>query len=786
MKMGKVSLNAIAWTFAFSTPAFAQQNAADPASMQAAAEAASPSSPGGIQDIVVTAQRRSENLQRAAIAVTAVNGDALRAAGVSDPKALTTLVPSLQVAGNNGAYTQFYLRGVGNVNANPLTESAVAFNYDGVYIGRPNSTTGYFYDLERVEVLKGPQGTLYGRNATGGAINVITRKPDFAFGADASAEYGNYDAVRLDGALNVPLSPVAAIRAAGIFVRHDGYMKDGTDDQHDYGGRIQLRVNPSDDLEILLSADYFHQGGRGAGGTPVDLGIDNRYGINSPEGQAFYHSLPNVLGGRNFLSVADNQYQRNNFWGVSANLSYSTDAGTFTIIPAYRRSSLDNVSTTDGFWIYDREKNEQTSVEARYASPESNPLRLLVGAYYYNEDNHVPTYLVNHQFDHYQAQFASTLDSYAGFARLTYALRDNVRVTGGIRYTHERKTLKANLQTIDRVCLAQYPNCPDAVPFPYDTAPIPVTRLPDGTIAPVPGADGTLQVGTEIAQDGAARFNRVTWRAGADWDITPRNLLYASFETGFKSGGFFLSGDEGVFKPETIKAWTLGSKNRFFDNRLQLNLEAFYWRYTDQQVSHLARDSAGTTIFATENVGRASFKGVELEAQFKPLRNTLLTADVLYLDARYKDFVYSVPNLGAPPASGCAVGALVGNSYSVDCSGRRPPQAPVWTINLGAQQTVPLANDANIVLNVRTHYQSSSLTALDFVADEYQQGYWMSDAQLTYNAAGGRWYAAAFINNIENTTVMGNGWQLPFSAASNVIAILRAPRTYGGRIGVRF
>ena len=235
---------------------------------------------GQLQDIVVTAQRRAENLQRAAIAATAVSGDLLREAGVSNPRALTTLVPALQVSSANGPYSNFYLRGVGNYNGNSLSEAAVAFNYDGVFIGRPSSTTGFFYDLERVEVLKGPQGTLYGRNATGGAINVIPRRPDLNFSAEASAEYGNYDAVRLDAAINVPLAANAALRASGIVVRHDGYMDDGTDDQKDYGGRLQLRLDATPDLKLVVGLDYFHQAGNGIGSTPVDLGVGNRDGLS--------------------------------------------------------------------------------------------------------------------------------------------------------------------------------------------------------------------------------------------------------------------------------------------------------------------------------------------------------------------------------------------------------------------------------------------------------------------------------------------------------------------------
>ena len=252
----------------------AAQDKADPTPGAGAASNGPESQPApqenGLNDIVVTAQRRSENLQRAAIAVSAIGGDALRDANITKPTELTTVVPALQVATSAGPYSLFYLRGVGNFNGNALSDSAVAFNFDGVYVGRPSSTTGFFYDLDRVEVVKGPQGTLYGRNATGGAINVIARKPELdKIGAEATAEYGNYNALRLDGAINLPLGDIAAIRAAGIYVKHDGYMKDGTDRQDDLGGRLSLRVEPSTNLSINVVGDYFRQRGTGPGGDVV-------------------------------------------------------------------------------------------------------------------------------------------------------------------------------------------------------------------------------------------------------------------------------------------------------------------------------------------------------------------------------------------------------------------------------------------------------------------------------------------------------------------------------------
>jgi len=171
--------------------------------------------PPRLEEVEVTAQRRPESVHRAAAAIAVLAPDELRDAGVTKPQELTELVPSLQVAASAAPISVYYLRGAGNFTGNALTDSAVAFNVDGVFIGRPHATAGYFYDLERIEVLKGPQGTLYGRNATGGAINVLTRRPDIgAWGGEVLAEYGNEDQGRIEGALNVPLGDRAAKRAA--------------------------------------------------------------------------------------------------------------------------------------------------------------------------------------------------------------------------------------------------------------------------------------------------------------------------------------------------------------------------------------------------------------------------------------------------------------------------------------------------------------------------------------------------------------------------------------------
>ena len=758
------------------------QAAAPTGGSEASQTSTSPTGDLGLQEIVVTAQRRQESLQKAAVAVSAVSGETIRNAGIVNPTDLTSVVPALQVSTASGPYSLFYLRGVGNFNGNALSDSAIAFNVDGVYLGRPSSTTGFFYDLERVEVVKGPQGTLYGRNATGGAINVITQGAKLnSFEGNVTAEGGNDSEVRVDGAVNIPLGSIAAVRAAVIYAKHNGYMNDGTDDEKEGGGRLSLRVVPNDDLKIDVMGDFFRQGGDGPGATPIALGVDNRYGITSAQGQAYYASQPNTLLGRNFYPISVDSFQRNSYWGVSSTIDWTTPFGNLTIVPAHRDGQLDFQNLAAGFFIRQEEHSRQNSVETRFATPETQPLRGLIGLYYFDENINDPLISYNNQSNGSYQSLTTGTTSKAAFGRLTYDVVPGVRLTAGARYTKENKDFAGQLAAPSRICV--FPACPNAAAFPYNSftpAAPDFNPLPDGTITAPAFIDNT---GVNSKH---ASFSKATYHGGVDWDASDQSMLYASYETGFKAGGFFFSTDAGVYKPEKISAWTLGSKNRFLNNRLQLNAEAFYWRYKDQQISHLGFDSAGIAIFPTENVGSSTMKGFELDSEFLLFANTLLAADVQYLNARYDSFVYSKPNLngGLGNGTGCPNSGAPGQFYTIDCSGDRPPNAPLWTLNLSAQQTLPLSNGGTLVGIVRSHFQTDSLTGLEFTSVEVQHGYWTADASLTYSAPADRYFVTGFVNNAFDRTIVGETFPPPFSLFT--VATLRPPRTYGLRVGFRF
>ncbi len=728
--------------------------------------------PPRLEEVEVTAQRRPENLQRVAVAVTVLTPKQLRDAGVSKPQELTELVPSLQVAASATPIPIYYVRGAGNFTGNPLTDSAVAFNVDGVSIGRPHSTAGFFYDLERIEVLKGPQGTLYGRNATAGAINILPMRPDSGGrGGEASGEFGNEGWLRLDGVLNLPLGQGSAMRVAGYRVEHDGYMNDGLDDQDDSAGRVSILLAPSDGFSIRVAADYFDQGGLGTGSTPIALDPDNRYGITSAEGGAYYETQFNVIGRRNFNAMPLTQHLDNQFWGVNATLDWSTAKGTFTLLPAYRESHLDTEGSAIGTNVITREDDRQTSLEARFASTLDGRLSYIVGAYWFDETNHVPQFVPNTQYTMSVQAYDTGVESAAAYGELAFPVTESLRATVGARYTHEEKFFRGSFSSSLRICVAPA-GCPGLERIPVTQ----VTPLsPDGD-----GSDGVITNVFSIDSDETETFEKWTWRAALDWDVTDDNFLFASVQTGFKSGGFYFSNDSQVFQPEELEAFTLGSRNRLLDDRLQLDVEVFHWRYEGQQVSVFARDSQNVPNLITRNVGNATMNGVETAAEWLVTEATRLRLDAQYLDATYDDFRYVAP---APPLTGCAV-EQIAVEFQVDCSGKRAPYAPKWTASLAAEQTFTLPNNARLMADARLYYQSEMLTGLDFTPLEYQDEYFTLGASLTYATHDDRYYVTAYGTNLTDETVVANTFQPPFGQF--VVGTLRPPRLYGLRLGMRF
>lgn len=744
------------------TPALAQE--------QANGEAVQTET-SGIADIIVTAQRRSENLQKAAIAVSAVAGDTLVQQSITQANDLTRVVPALQVA-PAASFTQIYLRGVGTFGANAFAEQGVAFNLDGVYLSRPAAPAGLFYDLERVEVLKGPQGTLYGRNATGGAVNVITAKPKLGEASGyINAEYGNYDAIKGSAALNLPLGEKLALRVAGQYVKRDGYYSDGYDDEDTQAVRAQLRGETGTGLDATLSVDYAHVGGMGSGGTIMPL-LDgkHRLGPSDPRVIAAYVArsptppVPQAI-------ASDDGYQDNDFFGAALTLNADLGFATLTVIPAYRKTDLDFRSYASSFMIDVQEKSSQMSLETRLGG-HSGPLEWVLGGYYFAED-----VSARQLFDQASngTRINSELDteSLAAFGQATFSVTDRFRLTGGLRYTTDAKRQGTEAHTLPFVRFVN-PAQGNFTPIILDIVSYPHTDVD---------------------------FNKVTWKAGVEYDAGPRSLLYASVATGFKSGALFAATGRNYSAPENMTAYTIGSKNRFFDNKVQLNAEAFLWKYKDQQISHLGPVQIASTpagaiygpVFTTENAGKSTIYGLELEALFQPTSNDQFSANIQYLHSKYDELTYQAySTTGTAPVIGCAVtptsqtgASSAARIYDVDCSGRPLVNAPRWVFNLGYEHSFQLGDHGKLIAAADTRIETSRYLSLDFLELGRQGSYMMSNARVTYESPSGNFSLTGFINNIENELVFANSLQSP-AKPGVIYNQLRPPRTYGVRAGFRF
>ena len=710
----QVSVAALCWAVA--TPAFAQDNgpAAPPQTTTAQTQDAGSPDATGLGDIVVTAQRRSESLQRAAIPVSAIAGDALTNAGVSDVTNLTKLVPALVVQPSVGTATNFYIRGVGSFAANAFTENPIAFNFGGVYIARPAAPLGTFYDLERVEVLKGPQGTLYGRNATGGAINVLPARPKLhQFGADLTAEYGNYDAKTVSAAVNIPLGSIAAIRVAGQVRDRDGYLSDGYDDEKGQAVRASLLVKPNDWLSATIVADYFHQGGKGGGAvlmpgplTPTAPDPSERIGGADPRSiAALEASFPGRILSGLVKAPQNDGFVDNRFWGVAGTFEAALGFATLTILPAYRNTRPNFLAYNGGYSTRVDERAEQKSLEVRLASASGSKLGYVVGAYFFDE-----TQRDLNDFDQgkvLRTTFTTDLHnkSIAGFGQLTYSLTDSLRVVAGGRYTSENKTQDTIL------------------------------------------SQTSFGVGPTSHFTGKADFQRFTYKAGIEFDAGARSLLYANVATGFKSGGFYIAALDNSFAPEKLTAYTFGSKNRFFNNRLQVNLEAFYWDYKDQQVNYIGPIRTSQTTYGTglvtTNAGKSRMYGAELEVNFQATRRDLLSADIQYLNGKYTQFQYTAVSVnGAPLRNNCQLTATntppiaaPAQPYIVNCSGMPQINSPKWTVNLAYTHTFELGHDLKLDFGARTRIESGRYLSPEYLPEEYQKAYRSSDAYLTLTGA---------------------------------------------------
>jgi iron complex outermembrane receptor protein len=542
----------------------------------------------GLAEIVVTAQRRVENVQDVPIAVTVLSANTLDRNDVRDLSRVEILTPGFSF-GRSGSDARPAIRGVRTENVGVSGDPTIGFFVDNIYRSRASQANEPFVDVERVEIQRGPQGTLYGRNTFGGNVSVTTARPTDDLSAAVNVTYGSFDRIRGDGFVNVPITDTLQVRVAGLREKMDGYVKGTTEDLDIYNrdttyGRATVRFKPVDAFEAVLSYSYWQEKGTGAGAFGYRVGgvfLNTTTGAFDLDGQPFRinvdppgrDGIPDAGGvDRGFPINTDplfypgdtklEQDQKQHV--VSLNLSADLGFATFRSITGYVdyevfRNADNDFSLRKGNVDAQEDKLTALSQEVQLASNGNGPFQWILGYFFFEEDvkasifSSCSTTARNTPGCAFAAGLPRTTSN-AVFGQASYwVIPDKLRLTGGIRYTSDQKQINR------------------------------ATALTD--------ANQRLSQVTRTGQRFDFEFNRTTWRANAEYYIGDASMVYATVSTGFRSGGFnngaFINPLlQASFGPEDVTAYEIGSKNRFFDNKVQLNLSVYRNEFKNLQVQN--------------------------------------------------------------------------------------------------------------------------------------------------------------------------------------------------------
>lgn len=832
IKLGGAS--GIALALLMTSPAIAQEDAG------ADASEAETTTTRTLDTVNVTAQRREESLQDAAVPVEAFSQDDLIRSGMESAQDLGQLSPALGVNAGGGPLTSIFVRGVGALTVNPLTDAAIAQNVDGVYLGRSSGLGGLaLFDLERVELLKGPQGTLYGRNATGGVLNYIPQKPIIGENSGyIQGEYGSFEKVGLQAAGNIALGENAALRLSGNYLNREGYSDDGTNDADSFSLRGQLLFEPTAALSVRIAGDYSENNAKGPGGdligtysnttgmlddfTPSGVALDT--GPSAPEANAVRNTVLHAPSFAFFPDIdGDNLFQDLSFSGIMAEINYEIEGGTFTIVPAYRESDQDYAFAGPSFApALTSEQNSQTSLEARFATDWDGAFNGIVGAFYIEEDITTSTNF-NQAYTSPIQNYNNGGESWALFADGTFDVSETFRLSGGIRYTEDEKFVGGEGHTFVTFCggtpnpgggfltpgasfgngcasgqIPAHPQTSDPDDFIAQLVAggfiAPGSTLADGVwdvlrTDPNDMRPGRLAVISNVSRfDGPLSadlsFGETTYRVGAEWDVGPSNLLYATFATGYRAGGVDLGVGNPVYDSELIDAITIGSKNRFLNDTVQLNAELFQWKYDGQQISYFTTvDSAATFPIAN---GDATITGLDVDLIWAVADSTTISGNVQFLDS-----VYDSLTLIADPGRGrfgCASagvtptgpGGIPQESY--DCTGNSLLFSPEFGADFSINHIVDFSN-YDLSLTADASHRGEQRTSFAFLDETISDAYTTLNLDATLSPADAGWAVSLFGRNvtderyIKNSNVSNRGI---FHAGHN------APATYGVRLRAEF
>ncbi|MEO7656662.1 MAG: TonB-dependent receptor [Sphingomicrobium sp.] len=781
--------------------------------------APTPPAAGEVGEIIVTAQNRSQNVQDVPIAISVVSGEALKSSGVTDFSSVQRVSPVLQIV-NDTSNTRVSVRGVGTQSNNEAQDQSIAVDIDGEYINRPQILNAAIFDMDRVEVLRGPQGTLYGKNSTGGAVNFITRKPGKQFSVNASESYGNYNAVILEGGVNVPLGDIGGVRFAGIYSDHDGYFHHNnatfintvayhssslrrSGDDHTLGGRASLRLTPATGLTINAAIEHVKQDIHPSAYAYVNLNqAPYNAGATGCTNPGYVEVAPTTPGiqcvpaNTNFLSSVNRNTYEAPATGVSdfhqkstavrGRLTYDFGPATFTYTGGYRTSrNTGNNSLSPAYDFTNFGATVKTqSHEARLNGTVSG-IQWQVGAFYFGEKQNSSGGLYIPCIVNATNACLTTAELPPFLAFLTTAFGANGSYLNYFRHPTDSKSksvfgqVEVPIVTDKLVAVAgarytsdkrsaTFLNYPSPFSLGFPCNPVVPTCNSGPVELPVPAG--------LTAPTLRSKSNKFTWLAGLNYTPNSDLLVYVKASTGFKAGGFDGTGTS--FRPETNTAYEGGVKYSIAP-RSFVNLAGFYYKYKDLQNEVLLNANLGGQTF---NAGKATIWGAELETQYKLTQNDTLTASANYLHAKYDSFLASY-NVIDFSSAGLTSPLPADN---VDLAGKTLPLAPKLVLTLGYNHVFELGSAGSLTASAFTKYKSKYFLDFYNYNDSKQKGYMQTDASLEWKSRNGHHSVQAFVRNIQDKRPLVYSTYIAAGNDDIYNWAFGAPRTYGVRLSLDY
>ena len=770
-------------------PALAQtvSTAAVPSGARAAAQspsivqAAVPTSPPPtVGEIVVTAQKREQSINKVPMSITALSGQALIDRGVTQTADLTKVVPGFNFTETAYATPVYTIRGIGFQESSLAASPAVSVYVDEVPLPFPEETEAAALDLERVEVLKGPQGTLYGEDSTGGAVNYIAAKPTSHFTSGVDASYGRFNTTDVQGFVSGPLTDTLTARLSGRAVEASNWQQSYTDSdtlgaRNQLEARLLLDWRPIDKLKISTNFNISQD----RSDTPAAQLI----GI-SPQSNL----VPIPVGLTNFPLTPDNdraadwdqgrKYRRDNiFFQLTGRADYSlTKLITLSSITSYQRYTRDQPFDTDGTTYQSDFITETGSVstifqELRLTGRSMDRLSWIVGANYESDDTYDAnliqftqssiSQLAGFPLTEVKNQTQQDIRTSAAYANLDYDVTSNITLHGGIRYTVANRSFAGCTQDTGNGQAAAALNFLGGV----------LRGGAPGSVAQ-PGQCVTLNADFDSALvRSKLDENNIAWRTGADWRMTSNTLFYFNVSKGYKSGSFpTLSASSYVqfapVKQESVLAYEVGTKTTLFDRKLQLNAAAFYYDYTDKQIRGEKPDPVFGNLEALVTIPKSHIDGFELSATARPLAGLTIAPAITLVQTRIDGTFTNVNPFGV-------TGNFAGEPF---------PYTPKWSGNVDVNYERPLTSSLSWFAGGNLSYQGSTNGGFGEIPVLDIRSYGLLDLRAGIANESSHWRVSLYGENVTNQYY----WLSADHAADAVTRYAGMPATYGVRLSYRF